>query len=464
VARTFEVPSIAALCRAILASTFCLSLAVSAELTGTIPTPSAAAIAIQKPTIRTWVRRRPRRDTLNSWLIVSLVPQALWLSRDIRPAIKGVSTCFKYVSNDTKDAMKRRDRCPVTKRTSKKGRECQGTKSAPERGGTRQCCNTLSHRWLYPQIPTECEPSREHRQPRSCPDEPGRHHEQVRRPDEVDRQPRAQIADAIPHHRPQDADRQRGAHQRRDQGLKNEGELDVERGGTDQSHDPGLSPTAECRLTDGRGDQQDRAQHHQRCQAQSAERKTPQHVEQRVQDPLLVLDVAHPGRTDESAGDHVELRRVRQLHPEALGHLGRGDLTVGGAVLVLRLETVVCLLLGLGKNALDQRLHRIKLSANLVALGAGNSPGGTVGQVRLVCAQEDRDLDPVVPVVLHRVDLPLSQDPQPEKQHRHHGDERDRDRHRQVPAQGYPDLTEDELQAHGSLPVPSSAVSLACRG
>src|SRR5665647_3086644 len=76
-ARSWEVPSSAMRRAAMLASSFFLSPAVSAELRGTSPRLSATARAAQRPTIRTRVRWLKGRDTLKNPSTISLVPQTL---------------------------------------------------------------------------------------------------------------------------------------------------------------------------------------------------------------------------------------------------------------------------------------------------------------------------------------------------------------------------------------------------
>jgi hypothetical protein len=71
-ARSWEVPSIAVLSRAMLASSFFLSPAVSAELRGTSPRLSVAASAVTSTASRTRVRWREGGDTVRTRFTISL--------------------------------------------------------------------------------------------------------------------------------------------------------------------------------------------------------------------------------------------------------------------------------------------------------------------------------------------------------------------------------------------------------
>src|SRR5665647_1757896 len=314
-ARILEVSSSARRSWTMSASSFFLSPPVSAELTGASPSVLATATPTTMLTSRNLVERRAGRGAVERWLIsphwyhkplvqhgTSAAARAAWLEPGVRDQPSGARSA---------------QRCEIS--PAVRGR----IRSAP----------------LHPEVAAEREPGGKHRQPCRDRHEPRTHRQHVGSGDEVDRQLVGQVADAVLHHGPQQADRQRRANHGRHEGLEDE------RGGADQPHDAGLPPPAERRLADGRGHEQHRAQHHQAGQGQRPVGEPTQHVEQRVEDPPLVLDVTHAWRADERAGDHVVLGRVRQLHPEALGHLLGLDVTVARAVLVLLLETVVRLLL-----------------------------------------------------------------------------------------------------------------------
>src|SRR5690606_15857705 len=102
-------------------------------------------------------------------------------------------------------------------------------------------------------------------------------------------------------------------------------------------------------------------------------------------------------------------------------------------------------------------LEPVQVAGELVTLGVGHTAagaGGDIGRVR--CAEEDRDLDLVVPVALESVDLPLGEQTAAQEEQRHHRDEHHRHKHGGVAAQPVADLAEQEAQPHTS---PSSTAS-----
>ena len=88
----------------------------------------------------------------------------------------------------------------------------------------------------------------------------------------------------------------------------------------------------------------------------------------------------------------------------------------------------------------------------------GGRAGGAAGRRRTVTAEEDGDLDFVVPVALHLVDLQLQHAGGADEGQGHERHQDDRDHHGQVAAQAAADLGEDELEPH-SWPSPAARAS-----
>src|SRR5690606_10029148 len=112
-------------------------------------------------------------------------------------------------------------------------------------------------------------------------------------------------------------------------------------------------------------------------------------------------------------------------------------------------EALVGLLLRLVVDLLHQRTKRVEFLLYLPTDLGSDRPEGTGGHRRTRATQEDRHLDPVVPVVLHRVDLRTNEQTRAEEGQRHrHGDD-DGERHREVAPQTLEGLAEDESEFHG---------------
>jgi hypothetical protein len=133
------------------------------------------------------------------------------------------------------------------------------------------------------------------------------------------------------------------------------------------------------------------------------------------------------------------------------GSASAGDvLDQVGRVGELLAEALVGVLLRLVEHLLDRR-HGLQLAEQGLPLLLGDglaAAGALVAAGR--AAQVDRDLDAVVPEVLHRLDLLAQQQAGPEQRQaqRHRHDHRDR--HRQVPAQADAHFAHDQGGTHSS--------------
>jgi hypothetical protein len=212
-----------------------------------------------------------------------------------------------------------------------------------------------------------------------------------------------------------------------------------------------ISASDEGRLPDRRRHEERGTDRHERGEPERKDGDTVDDLEELLEDLLLVLDARDAGSTLELAGDDGELGRVLEFDPEALRDVadlhGVGD----GAVAELLTEPVEGLL-GILTEDLVDLWHRFELALDRGLLVVGCCLLVAVRLRSALGAHVDRDLDPVVPVALHRVGLALGQHAQTEEEDRHHGDEDDRDGHREVAAQTGPDLAENETQAHQAPP------------
>jgi len=101
-------------------------------------------------------------------------------------------------------------------------------------------------------------------------------------------------------------------------------------------------------------------------------------------------------------------------------------------------------------DRLDDR-HLLQVGEDVLLLVLGDRALGAVG-VRLgvaLVAEEDRDVDLVVPVALHGADLVAHQERTAEQGERQGDGDDDGERHRQVATETDTDLGEYELGAHG---------------
>ncbi|GAA3060956.1 hypothetical protein GCM10020000_50090 [Streptomyces olivoverticillatus] len=107
---------------------------------------------------------------------------------------------------------------------------------------------------------------------------------------------------------------------------------------------------------------------------------------------------------------------------------------------------------GLELDALDDR-HLLQVGPDLLLLLVGGRTLGA-GRIRFrvdLAAEEDRDVDLVVPVALHRADLLAhEQGPSEQGERQRHRDDH-REGHREIAAETDADLRQDELGAHGVL-------------
>ncbi len=251
----------------------------------------------------------------------------------------------------------------------------------------------------------------------------------------------------------QDA-REARAEQPRERGLHDERHLDVEAGRADQSHDAGLASAAERGDADRVHDQHQRHDEHQQHHAERRVVHAVQEIEEPLQGGPLVLHRLHTGAVGEGAGDDLVLGGVLELDPEGLLHLvrrhGPGDRGAAELLLVV----LVRLVRRLELDALDEaHTAEVGLDLLLLVLGGRAFDTGGVGAHVVLSAEEDRDVDLVVPVALHRADL-LTHEQRPAEEGERESDRDDhRESHRQISAETHADLRQDELGAHGVLSV-----------
>ncbi len=93
----------------------------------------------------------------------------------------------------------------------------------------------------------------------------------------------------------------------------------------------------------------------------------------------------------------------------------------------------------------------VSVCFDLGLLFSGDLAAGASAALVELVAHEDRDLDLVVPVVLHRARLGAHQQTGAQEAHRDRDRDDDREGHRQVPAQPGADLGQDVLETHRSL-------------
>jgi hypothetical protein len=119
------------------------------------------------------------------------------------------------------------------------------------------------------------------------------------------------------------------------------------------------------------------------------------------------------------------------------------------AFLVELLELLERFLLGLAEDALGRGVG-VGLDHLLdpVLLLRGHLGARAAAAAGVLGAEEDRDLDLVVPVPLHQVDLLTGEQGTAEQRQRHPDGDDDRDRHRQVPLQADAEVGQDVVQAH----------------
>ena len=164
-------------------------------------------------------------------------------------------------------------------------------------------------------------------------------------------------------------------------------------------------------------------------------------VEEAVEQLLLVLHVLDAGPVPERGSRRRRTARVVELDPEGLRQgVGADVRDQVGRVLELLLEALERLLLGLVEDRVAPAGIASQVGLQLGPLLSVTAPPAQVGGLAALAAQEDRDLDLVVPVVLHDVDLPADQQAGAEQRQaeRHRHD--DGDGHRQVAAQADADL------------------------
>src|SRR6478735_2779552 len=253
--------------------------------------------------------------------------------------------------------------------------------------------------------------------------------------------------DSVAHRGPQHAHRQHRPEHAGQDGFHHEREADGEVRGTDQAHDAGLAAPAEGGLANRRRDQHHGRQHHERREGDRGPGDGVHEGEELLEQLLLVLHVGHTRHALDRARDDVELVGVVQVHPVRVGEV-RLPRAGERRVLVGLLEPVEGLVARLVVDLLDRRLERLELGLDGRALRVGRRLTRTVGEAGLLGTEQDRHLDAVVPVVLHRVDLPLAHEAETEEVHRDHRDDDDRDGHREVAPEAVADLTEEELESH----------------
>ena len=100
--------------------------------------------------------------------------------------------------------------------------------------------------------------------------------------------------------------------------LEQERQLDVEVAGADQPHDPGLAAPAEGGDPDGVADQQRGGEQLHQRDDDGGGLEAGEHLEELLEQLLLVLHVLDAGPAADGARDDLELRRVLELDPEGL--------------------------------------------------------------------------------------------------------------------------------------------------
>jgi hypothetical protein len=169
---------------------------------------------------------------------------------------------------------------------------------------------------------------------------------------------------------------------------------------------------------------------------------------------MEVLDLLHPLETDHRAHDPLVLLGILELDPEGLLHLVDRQRVLDRAAFIGLLEVGVRLLLGLEVDpaGCDFRIA-LQRAADLVLLGLRRVDA----RVALIAAsvlraEEDRNLDLLVPAALHQVHLLAGQQPGAEQGQRHPHRHDDGQRHGQVLPQPCSGLGQDVAETHQQLP------------
>ncbi len=255
------------------------------------------------------------------------------------------------------------------------------------------------------------------------------------------------------------------ADQTGDRRLHDERRLDVEAGGAHETHDAGLAAPAERRDAHGVDDQHQGDDEHQGHHRAGRPVHAVEETEEVVQDALLVLHGLHALTAVEGGRDDLVLLRVLQLDPVRLLHLVRGEGAGQRRVAELLLVVLVRLVLRLVRHLLDDG-HLVEVGHDLLLLVLGHRALGAVGVglgIALV-AEEDRDVDLVVPVALHGADLVAHQQRTAEQSQGQSDRDDDREGHREIAAKTDTDLRDYELGAHGvSLSLSFLVVSAGSR-
>jgi hypothetical protein len=142
-----------------------------------------------------------------------------------------------------------------------------------------------------------------------------------------------------------------------------------------------------------------------------------QRAEERVEQLVQVLDLLDALEPDHRADHALVLLRVAQLDPERLLHLVDLQRVLDRAALVRPLELLPGLLLGLEVDAVGRDLGLVSRGRRMTSFCAWRDvlAGLALVAAGVLGAQEDRDLDLVVPAALHQVTCWLASRPAPNR-------------------------------------------------